>query len=182
MLTIHEIPIEEFKKNIYHKYINLFPLDEQRDWNKIKKTYELGIEKFYKILLDNKDIGFFMLEKIDGYPYYGDYFAIYEEYQNLGYGSLAIKTLLNDIIKEIGLGGEIEKVDDCNNITERRAKFYKNLGFKIIDSEYLLYDVSYNPIVYPSSFDISNIDEIFFKYYEINIGYNNLKKHCKKIK
>ena len=33
-------------------------------WEKIKKTYEEGIEKFYKITINDTIIGFFMLEKI----------------------------------------------------------------------------------------------------------------------
>ena len=182
MITISEITIEEFENNIYDKYITLFPEDEQRDWKKVRKTYELGIEKIYKASLDGKDIGFFMLEKIDGYPYYGDYFAIYKEYQNQGYGALAIKKLLDEVVKDVGLVGEIEKVDDNNFNTVRRAKFYERLGFSVLDTKYSLYDVLYNPCVYPKNFDISNINDILFKYYELNVGSDNLKKHCRIVK
>ena len=70
MLDVVEITIEEFEKDIYSHYIKLFPKDEQRNWKNVTKTYNLGIEKFYKIIVDDKTIGFFMLEKIDNYPYY----------------------------------------------------------------------------------------------------------------
>ena len=41
-----------------------------------------------------------MLEKIKSeYPYYMDYFAIFESYQNKGYGTEAIKVLLDKIIE-----------------------------------------------------------------------------------
>lgn len=37
MIDIIEITINEFKKNIYDKYIKLFPEEEQRDWKNIEK-------------------------------------------------------------------------------------------------------------------------------------------------
>ena len=78
MIDVVEITINEFKENIYDKYIKLFPEDEQRNWGKIEKTYKDGIEKFYKIILKDMTIGFFMLEKLsDNYPFYIDYFAIF---------------------------------------------------------------------------------------------------------
>ena len=45
MIDVVEITINEFKENIYDKYIKLFPEDEQRNWGKIEKTYKDGIEK-----------------------------------------------------------------------------------------------------------------------------------------
>ena len=82
-MNIIKITIEEFTNTIYDRYIKLFPEDEQRDFQNIEKNYNLGIENFYKIVEDNKTIGFFLLERIKDYPYYLDYFAIYEEYQNI---------------------------------------------------------------------------------------------------
>ena len=182
MISIIDISIEEFMSDIYDKYIKLFPKNEQRKWNKIEETYRNGIEHFYKVNLDNKTIGFIMLEKIDNYPYYMDYFAIYSEYQNKGYGSKIVKSLIENIIHNDGLIGEIEKVDDNNIQTKKRLKFYKNLGFVEVDSEYLLYDVNYTPLVYLDNGVIENIDEIFFKYYLVNVGKDELEKNCKIIK
>ena len=83
MVDIYEISIEEFKKNLYDQYLQLFPEEEQREWIQIEGAYQRGIEKFYKIVLEEKTIGFFMLEKLkDSYPFYLDYFAIFQEYQN----------------------------------------------------------------------------------------------------
>ncbi len=59
MIDVIEINIEEFKNDIYNEYIKLFPKDEQRSWNKIVNTTNSGIEKFYKIIYENKTIGFF---------------------------------------------------------------------------------------------------------------------------
>ena len=82
MIDITEITIKEFENEIYDEYVKLFPEEEQREWEIIEKSYEIGVERFYKITLENKIIGFFMLELIDeNHPYYLDYFAIYSEYQ-----------------------------------------------------------------------------------------------------
>ena len=181
-MDIIEIKIEQFKSEIYKEYITLFPKEEQRSWKNIKITYAKGIEKFYKIILDNKTIGFFMLEKADKKaPYYIDYFAIFKEYQNQGYGTEAIKKLIEKICLNEELVIEIEKEEDKKPLTIKRANFYKKLGFKKIDSEYLLYRVLYTPYIYTnkSIIDKEKIDEIMFKYYNINCGENAVKKNCK---
>lgn len=86
MIDVIEITIKEFKDNIYNEYIKLFPAEEQREWKKIEDTYKNGIEKFYKITLKNQTIGFFMLERLNSdYPFYLDYFAIFDEFQSKGY-------------------------------------------------------------------------------------------------
>lgn len=184
MLEIIEIDIEEFENKIYDEYTKLFPEEEQRDWEKIKNTYEEGIEKFYKITINDTIIGFFMLEKIDKeHPYYIDYFAIFEQYQNKGYGTQAIKKLLNNIVGNHGLVIEIEKEEEDNPLTIKRANFYKNLGFKKVDVEYLLYNVLYTPYIYgeKSSLDKDEINKIMFDYYTINCGEEAVKKNCKLI-
>lgn len=184
MIDVVEITLNEFKEDIYAKYIRLFPEDEQRDWEKIERTYKNGIEKFYKILLKDITIGFFMLEKIsDNYPFYIDYFAIFNEFQNKGYGTKAMQILENKITDSNGLIAEIEKENINNPITIRRFEFYKRLGFNKIGSEYLLYDVLYTPIININKIiDKRNMDIIFFDYYKTNCGELDVKTKCKIIK
>lgn len=182
MLEIIEINIEEFEDKIYKEYITLFPEEEQRSWKKIRQTYENGIEKFYKITLNNEILGFFMLEKAgEEYPYYLDYFAIFKKYQNRGYGTEAIKKLLEKICINEELVLEIEKEETENPLTIKRANFYKKLGFRKVDSEYLLYKVKFTPYIYTNkeNIDKKQIDEIMFKYYVINCGEKEVKKNCK---
>ena len=183
MINVIEITIKEFKDNIYEKYIELFPDEEQRDWEKIRVTYNNGIEKFYAIVSEDTIVGFFMLEKIKDYPYYLDYFGIFKQYQNKGYGSLAIKELIKKVGSE-GLIGEIEKEDQNDIKTIKRFEFYKRLGFRKIDSEYYLYKVYYTPIECCNSKEISKerYDEIFFDYYKLNCGEDEIRKKCKIIK
>ena len=184
MIDVIEITIEEFENNIYCKYINLFPEEEQREWIDIKKTYQDGIEKMYKIVLNDTTIGFFMLEKIKDHPFYLDYFAIYKEYQNKGYGTKAIKKLIDKIGDNEGIIGEIEKENNDDINTIKRFEFYKRLGFEKIESEYLFYNVYFTPIVYTKGkkIDKEKFDKIIFEYYKTNCGENVFKRNFKIIK
>ena len=182
MLDILEIGMEEFANHIYYKYVNLFPKEEQREWNEIETTYYKGIEKFYKIVLNHKTIGFFMLEKLgNDYPFYLDYFAIFEEYQNLGYGTKAIKMLLNRIITNQGVICEIEKENVKNPMTIKRFHFYEKLGFKKFESNCILCNMLYTPIVRCSLKNArrEKFDEILFDYYKANCSVNKAKKRYK---
>ena len=184
-MEIKEITIESFKKKIYNRYIKIFPRIERREWTKIEISYQNGKEKFYEVLLNTEIIGFFVLEKLDKkHPYYLEYFAIYDEFQNLGYGSKALKLLIDKIIKDEDLIAEMEKENKNNLNTIRRSKFYEKLGFKKIDSEYLLYKAFYTPIVYTKSNEIikEEYDKIFFDYYNYNCGENAIKANCRIIK
>ncbi len=185
MIDVIEITIKEFKENVYNEYIKLFPKEEQRELRKIEDTYKKGIEKFYKITLENQTIGFFMLERLNNnYPFYLDYFAIYSEFQSKGYGTKAIQILLDKIIGNNGLIAEIEKEDIKNSNTIRRFEFYKRLGFEKVESEYLLYNVVYVPIIYfdTNKYNKEIIDSIFFDYYKNNCGEEEIKNRCKIIK
>ena len=182
-MKIKEIELKEFEEKIYNEYVKLFPEEEQREWEKIKSAYKNGIEKFYKITENELVIGFFMIEKIDdNSPYYLDYFGIFKKHQNKGIGTQSIQKLLEKVGEE-GLYIEIEKEDTKNDITLRRAEFYKKLGFKRIDSEYLLYNVLYTPYIYTkTNVTKEEVDKVMFEYYIINCGKKEIKNNCKQIK
>ena len=181
MIDIIEITMQEFKDNIYSKYTELFPEDERKSLKKLKRTYHNGIGKIFKIVLNDLTIGFFMLEKIKNYPFYLDYFAIYKEYQNNGYGTKAIEELINRVVQNEGLIGEIEQEnkDDINTI--KRFEFYKKLGFRKTGAQYFLYNVLYTPIIFTKNekIDKEELDKIFWEYYRINCGENEIEKNCK---
>ncbi len=182
MIDIIEISIKEFEDNIYDRYVELFPEDERREWHTIKDIYIKGVEHFYKIVSDDKTIGFLILEKLDNKPYYIDYFAIYNEYQSKGYGSKVIKYLIDNIIEDKGLIAEIETVDENNILTKKRLEFYKKLGFVDVDSEYLLCNVHYTPIVYLKDINKEKIDKTFYEYYKMNYDKELLEKEYKLIR
>ena len=125
-----------------------------------------------------------MLEKLrDDYPFYLDYFAIFDEFQNKGYGTKAIQTLMNKIVDNNGLIAEIEKESIDIPTTIKRFEFYKRLGFKKIGSEYLLYDVLYTPIInINKNIYKEDLDMIFFDYYTTNCGEHDIRTKCKIIK
>ena len=126
MINIVKISIKEFEYEIYNKYKKLFPSAERRRWSKIKKSYNEGIERFYKIELNEKNIGFIMLEKLENHPYYLEYIGIYDEYQDKGYGTEAMKKLITEIVKEDGIIVEIEQITD-NNTQAKIQKAIDNL-------------------------------------------------------
>ena len=181
MINVIETTIEEFEDKIYKEYVDLFPEDERRPLYKIKRTYYNGIEKIYKIILKKNIIGFILLEKIENYPYYLDYFAIFKKYQNNGYGTEAMQILLNKVTND-GLIGEIEKLNTTDINTKKRLDFYKKFGFREVESEYLLYDVLYTPIAYCVNYNKNTIDKICFDYYLANSRKEEARKKCKLIK
>lgn len=184
MLKINEIKINQFEEKIYDRYIKIFPEEEQREWSFIRKSYNKGIEKFYEITNDNTIIGFIMLEKLDNNPYYIDYFAIYEEYQNKGYGTKILKILVDEIVKNDGLCAEVECVEYSKDDVERnvrisRLNFYKRLNFILESSIYKLYGVYYSPIIYTNNkISKKELDDILFSYYNFNCGINGVKNNC----
>lgn len=181
MIEVKEISIEEFEDKIKDKYEDLFVEEEKRDWDTIKDAYNNDFEKFYAIYSDNTMIGFFMLEKIDNYPYYLDYIGIFKEYQSKGYGSESMRKLLTDIVKEDGLIGEVEKVTDEDPVTVKRWRFYERSGFKKLEDACFLFRIIYNIIIYPTDFNITGrkAGEILLDYYKMNIGEEETKKVCK---
>ena len=167
--------IVDFKNKMYDEYVKLFSDDEQRDWKDIERSYYEGVEVLFGIKNNGIIVGFMMLEKLnENYPYYIDFFAIFDKYQGNNHGTKAIEYLIKNIIKDEPLCLEIEKETEMNINTIRRAKFYRNLGFKKINSEYLFFGVRYTPYIY----DIHNklekyrVDAIMLDYYKSNCGYD----------
>jgi len=109
-MELKKINIEEFKNNIYPEYQKLFPALERKSYNTIKSTYEKGITEIFEIKEDNNIVGFVLANHLGNNPYIQlDYFAIFEKYQNKGYGTKALK-ILKEVYKEYsGIFIEIEK-------------------------------------------------------------------------
>ena len=184
MINVKEITIEFFCNNIYDKYTTLFNEKERRSWEGITKLYNDGLEKFYAVYLDNEIVGFFFLERLNDYPYYLDYFAIYKEYQSMGLGSKVIKYILDNIVKEDGLIGEIEELDNNDPNTIRRWNFYNKSGFKKYDEILFNFnDVVFELILYPSNSILTceEVANILCDYYKVNVGLEEVKNKVKVI-
>ena len=187
-MKLKKIDIEEFKERIYPEYEILFPELERKSYNRLKETYDKGIVDIFEIKEDNNIVGFILANHLENNPYIQlDYFAIFEAYQNKGYGSNAIK-LLKEIYKEYeGIFIEIEKVGlgknkEENIIREKRASFYEKLGFVKLNFDLELFTVIYSAHMLSCKMkefnDESVIKNIFDFYIDI-LGEKRAKKNCR---
>lgn len=118
-----------------------------------------------------------------------DYFAILPQYQGKGYGSNAIK-LLKELYKNYdGIFIEIEKVGNGNTVQEneirqRRAKFYENLGFCELEFGLNLYTVIYSTYILPclkNTFSDEEVMKNILEIYNAILGEQNVKKNLQVI-
>lgn len=188
-IELKEIDLNEFEKNIYSYYEEIFPDDERKPLSIIRKSYENGYTQILEISNDNVPVGFMMMNRIehDGFTIL-DYLAIFKEYRNKGYGTKAVE-LLKEMNKNTkGLFVEVDKVglgiDDAENlIREKRKNFYESLGFKKLNYDLLLFDVTYMPYLY-SNFETDEkiVIEKIIEIYNITVGKRRINKNCKFIK
>ncbi|MCI8519575.1 MAG: GNAT family N-acetyltransferase [Clostridia bacterium] len=187
-MYLEKIDIKEFRKNIYFKYKKLFPKEERRSYYRLKKSYYNNITDIIQIISENKVIGFFIVNYLKNNPYLQlDYFAIWPENQNKGYGTEAVKLLKEMYIKYDGIFIEIEKIEEAKdaeeeNTRQRRAKFYEKLGFCQMKFDLDLYGVLYSPYILPcqkESFNNAEVIERIFEIYSAILGENNVNKKCR---
>ena len=185
-IKLEEIDIKEFKEDIYMYYVEAFPEEERKPFSLIKNTYDRGYMKLIKILNNDSLLGFMILNRIknNGYAVL-DYFAILPQYRNKGFGTKALKLLLEKEKKSSGIFIEIEKVglginNEDNLIREKRKKFYEEIGFKKLKFDLLLFGVIFMPYIF-SNIDI-NEEEIIkeiLNIYESICGKESIEQNCK---
>ena len=187
MITLKEITIKEFKKDIYKEYKKLFPAIERKPYYLIRKTFNKGFTKILKITNDNITVGFFILNIIDSYIQI-DYFAIFEKYQSNGYGSAALKELNCKYPNNQGIFIEIEKLglgstEAENTLREKRFNFYKRSGFTPLDFDLFLYGVVYTPchLNFDKSSDKEYSINTLFNFYYLAHSKKIIDKNCKVI-
>lgn len=187
MLQLTEIDYKEFKNTIYKYYEELFEKEERQPLHILKKLYEKGILKFVKIVDQDINVGFLIYATTSDNPYvWLDYFAIFKEYQNKKYGTEAIKIFKNYFKGYDGIYGEIEalglgKNDSENKIREKRFKFWKNLGFELLNIDMNLFGVIYSACVLKLT-DINRQNKDILNYgfhlYEAVMGKKEIEKKC----
>lgn len=191
MVSLVEIDFDEFKREIYPHYLELFPEDERKPLTIIKTLYEKGLNKIVKIVDNETTVGFLIYNTVKNNKYILlDYFAIFREYQNKQYGSKAIKLFKDFFTDYNGIYGEVEKQgcgsDEKENIIrEKRIKFWKKLGFELLNVDLELFEVLYSPCILKLKDIELNEDEIMKSAFEIYIaihGKEKTKKKCKIIK
>lgn len=115
-IELKYIDINQFEKEIYPYYIEIFPEEERKPLNIIQSAYVRQYIKIIEILYRNEFVGFMLLNRIkdNGYVVL-DYIAILPQYRNNKFGTEALKILLKQEEKNSGVFIEIEKVDFWNN-------------------------------------------------------------------
>lgn len=187
MISLTESDIKNFKKNIYKEYKKLFPPLERKSFNTIKSIYLSGNSSLIEIKNDNTLVGFFILNIINNYIQI-DYFAIFSEFQGNGFGTSALKLLLEKYSTSDGIFIEIEKVNNGKNekenlIREKRYNFYKKIGFTPLNFDLLLYKVLYTPCCfnYIETNNLEKTKDILFNFYYLGHSKKEIDRFCKVI-
>ena len=188
-IKLKDISIDEFKKEVYSYYLEIFPEDERKPLELIQLSYEKQYTKIIEILYKNEMVGFMVLNRVKGKGYAVlDYLAILPQYRNSKFGTKALQILLEQEKENSGIFIEIEKVGlgkdiEENLLREKRKNFYEKVGFKKLNFDLFLFDVVYTPYVFSNSEDDEDmiIDEIL-NIYEAISGKERIEQNCKIIK
>lgn len=188
-IKLKDIGIDEFKKDVYSYYLEIFPEDERKPLELLQSSYEKHYTRIIEILYKNEIIGFMILNKVKdkGYAVL-DYLAILPQYRNNKFGTKVLQILLEQERENSGIFIEIEKVGLGKNIEEnllreKRKNFYEKVGFKKLNFDLFLFDVIYTPYLFSNIKDDESmiIDEILNIYESIS-GKERIKQNCKIIK
>ena len=188
-MKLKDIGIDEFKKDVYSYYLEIFPEDERKPLELLQSSYEKHYTRIIEILYKNEIIGFMILNKVKdkGYAVL-DYLAILPQYRNNKFGTKALQILLEQERENSGIFIEIEKVGlgkdiEENLLREKRKNFYEKVGFKKLNFDLFLFDVIYTPYLFSDIKDDEGmiIDEILNIYESIS-GKERIKQNCKIIK
>lgn len=180
-IELKYVDINKFKDNLYSHYIKIFPLEEERKTlEEIIFAYKKNYLKIIEILDNDIIIGFMMINNVckKGYVIL-DYLAILPQYRSRGYGTKAVKKLINLYKDNKGIFIEVEDTQDLG-INIRRKKFYENLDFKRLNFDLLLFDLKYNTYLYSNmkineNLIIEEIIDIYKKIY----GESIIQENCK---
>lgn len=188
-IKLKDISIDEFKKDVYSYYLEIFPEDERKSIELLQSSYEKCYTRIIEILYKNEIIGFMILNKVKdkGYTVL-DYLAILPQYRNSKFGTKALQILLEQEKENSGIFIEIEKVGlgkdtEENLLREKRKQFYEKVGFKKLNFDLFLFDVIYTPYLFSN---IKNDETITIReilnIYEAISGKERIEQNCKIIK
>ncbi|MCC8088571.1 MAG: GNAT family N-acetyltransferase [Rikenellaceae bacterium] len=115
---------DQYFQSAWEIYNYSFPENEKRDLEHQRIAFSSKEYRMYGYLDGEKFVGFIGCWNFDEYLYI-EHFAINREIRGGGYGSMILAELEASIDKTIIL--EIDEVVD--EISAKRLRFYKNLGF-----------------------------------------------------
>lgn len=188
-MKLKDIGIDEFKKDVYSYYLEIFPEDERKPIELLQSSYEKHYTRIIEILYKNEIIGFMILNKVKDKGYVVlDYLAILPQYRNSKFGTKALQILLEQEKENSGIFIEIEKVGlgkdtEENLLREKRKQFYEKVGFKKLNFDLFLFDVIYTPYLFSNiKNDETMIIREILNIYEAISGKERIEQNCKIIK
>lgn len=113
-------------------YFESFPIEERRDWQKIKSNQQKEEFNFYGVSQDNEFIAIISVWDLLQFCYI-EHFAVRKDLRNKGLGS----NILQQIIKQYNKDFVLEVDIPNNDIAIRRTEFYLRNGFVLLQDKYI---------------------------------------------
>ena len=132
---------EEIFDFIYNDLTTQFPSCETKSYEQLLALINGNNYKLWLILDNNTTVGYCLIFEYSNYILV-DYIAILKDFHSKGYGSSFLKSLHTLYPNKDGCFFEVEKIDNNNINTIKRAKFYINNNVRKIN------DINY---IYPNN-------------------------------
>ena len=135
-LKLEKTTNTDILKNIYNDLNEQFPPEELKGYEEIKKLIKNNRYELYLAKENDEIIGYTIIARLESIIWL-DYIAVLKKFQGLGYGSKILKQLKEINDKNNGCLLEVEKPNHTEQNTIRRINFYKKLGAKKLEINYL---------------------------------------------
>lgn len=112
-------------------YLDSFPPDERRDWQKMKDLLKDSNFFLNKVLENQELVGLISVWNFQGFVFI-EHFAILESKRGKGIGSQALKQVIAENLNTIIVEVEEPISDDAR----RRIAFYESAGFSVCEGIY----------------------------------------------
>ncbi len=119
-------------------YIDSFPPDERREWQKLKELINHPNFEISQILYNKEAIGLIVIWNFSDFSFI-EHFAIRESARGKGIGNEVLRQIIEEKATRV-----IVEVEEPTNVSAcRRIAFYNRLGFSDYDGIY--YQPAYSP-------------------------------------
>ncbi len=149
MLQTKELTMIEIGE-IYEQYMTKdFPKNELKPLSSIERMYQLNRYKGFVMLEDGEIKAYWMLlQDMENRAYLLDYLAVIEGKRGQGYGSMALKGILDSVKSDeiIVIEAENPKKAESSKerkIQERRLDFYRRNGVTFTNLASVVYEAPY---------------------------------------
>lgn len=174
-----KVKTENFE-HIYQDMIMQFPACELKDYEEFRCLLNHNVLVCNAVFDGENEVGYVIYAILKNNNIWLDYIAIKKEFQSKGYGRKIFELINNCYL-------EVEKPNEDDINTLRRIKFYKSLGAKKLDLDYIYpnkdggvkMDLYYLGEKIPSKITINS--DIKYVFNTLHSDIHNLDKILKKI-